>query len=57
MSSWNKVLAYILEVNKPVGTQRLAQDAAKLKDKERQQIKDKFKVQYHCQNVNCEQRC
>ncbi|XP_030840081.1 exocyst complex component 7 isoform X2 [Strongylocentrotus purpuratus] len=41
--SWNKVLAYILEVNKPVGTQRLAQDAAKLKDKERQQIKDKFK--------------
>lgn len=41
--SWNKVLAFILEVNKPVGTQRLAPDAAKLKDKERQQIKDKFK--------------
>ncbi|XP_072167863.1 exocyst complex component 7-like [Diadema setosum] len=41
--SWNKVLAHILEVNKPVATQRLAPDAAKLKDKERQQIKEKFK--------------
>ncbi|XP_022092388.1 exocyst complex component 7-like isoform X2 [Acanthaster planci] len=41
--SWNKVLSHILEVNKPMSSQRMAQEAAKLKDKERQQIKDKFK--------------
>ncbi|XP_071797550.1 exocyst complex component 7-like isoform X1 [Asterias amurensis] len=41
--SWNKVLFHILEVNKPMSTQRVTQDASKLKDRERQQIKDKFK--------------
>ncbi|XP_038047296.1 exocyst complex component 7-like isoform X1 [Patiria miniata] len=44
--SWNKVLSHILETNKPMSSQRMALEAAKLKDKERQQIKDKFKEQF-----------
>ncbi|XP_005100181.2 exocyst complex component 7 [Aplysia californica] len=41
--SWSKVLHYILEVDKPMSQQRTNnQDTVKLKDKERQNIKDKF---------------
>ncbi|GFR90341.1 exocyst complex component 7 [Elysia marginata] len=41
--SWSKVLHIILEVDKPMSQQRAAgQDNAKLKDKERQNIKDRF---------------
>ncbi|KAK7469684.1 hypothetical protein BaRGS_00036313 [Batillaria attramentaria] len=41
--SWSKVLHYILEVDKPMSLQRVHMDGtAKLKDKERQNIKDKF---------------
>ncbi|XP_059167515.1 exocyst complex component 7-like [Physella acuta] len=39
--SWSKVLHYILEMDKPFSQQR-AQEHVKLKDKERQNIKDKF---------------
>ncbi|KAH9519228.1 Exocyst complex component 7 [Bulinus truncatus] len=39
--SWSKVLHYILEMDKPMSQHR-AQDHVKLKDKERQNIKDKF---------------
>lgn len=41
--SWSKVLHIILEVDKPLSQQRAAsQDHTKLKDKERQNIKDRF---------------
>ncbi|XP_014786307.1 exocyst complex component 7 isoform X1 [Octopus bimaculoides] len=41
--SWSRVLHYILEVHKPISVQRAQQpELAKLKDKERQNIKDKF---------------
>ncbi|RUS71635.1 hypothetical protein EGW08_020605 [Elysia chlorotica] len=41
--SWSKVLHIILEVDKPMSQQRTAsQDNTKLKDKERQNIKDRF---------------
>ncbi|KAL8579445.1 hypothetical protein ACOMHN_026810 [Nucella lapillus] len=42
--SWSKVLHYILEVDKPMSVQRATQmdSTVKLKDKERQNIKDKF---------------
>lgn len=41
--SWSRVLHYILEVHKPISVQRAQNpDLAKLKDKERQNIKDKF---------------
>ncbi|KAK7112146.1 exocyst complex component 7-like [Littorina saxatilis] len=42
--SWSKVLHYILEMDKPMSAQRTAQmdGSVKLKDKERQNIKDKF---------------
>ncbi|CAG5116997.1 unnamed protein product [Candidula unifasciata] len=39
--SWSKALHYILEMDKPLSQHR-AQDNVKLKDKERQNIKDKF---------------
>lgn len=42
--SWSKVLHYILEMDKPMSLQRAHQmdSTVKLKDKERQNIKDKF---------------
>lgn len=41
--SWSRVLHYILEVHKPISVQRAQHpELAKLKDKERQNIKDKF---------------
>lgn len=40
--SWSRVLHYILEMNEPMSTQRTLNPDAKLKDKERQNIKDKF---------------
>ncbi|XP_050394156.1 exocyst complex component 7 [Patella vulgata] len=40
--SWSKVLHYLLEVDKPISIQRAQDPAAKLKDKDRQNIKDKF---------------
>ncbi|CAL1548455.1 unnamed protein product [Lymnaea stagnalis] len=39
--SWSKALHYILEMDKPISQQR-TQEHVKLKDKERQNIKDKF---------------
>ncbi|XP_077980769.1 exocyst complex component 7-like isoform X2 [Glandiceps talaboti] len=45
--SWSKVLTYILEVHKPTSSQRTSTPDlgghTKLKDKDRQNIKDKFK--------------
>lgn len=40
--SWSKVMHYILEINEPMSTQRMSNPDAKLKDKEKQNIKDKF---------------
>lgn len=40
--SWSKVMHYVMEMNEPISSQRLANPDAKLKDKERQNIKDKF---------------
>ncbi|ESO89271.1 hypothetical protein LOTGIDRAFT_210312 [Lottia gigantea] len=40
--SWSKVLHYLLEVDKPMSIQRAQDPNAKLKDKDRQNIKDKF---------------
>ncbi|KAL5019321.1 hypothetical protein ScPMuIL_005043 [Solemya velum] len=40
--SWSKVLHYILEVNEPMSYQRTQSPDLKLKDKTRQNIKDKF---------------
>ncbi|XP_033730844.1 exocyst complex component 7-like [Pecten maximus] len=41
--SWSRVMHYILEVNEPMSMQRTqALETAKLKDKEKQNIKDKF---------------
>lgn len=41
--SWSKVLHYILEVNEPMSVQRTqAAEPVKLKDKQKQNIKDKF---------------
>nr|XP_002731109.1 PREDICTED: exocyst complex component 7-like [Saccoglossus kowalevskii] len=42
--SWSKVLTNILEVHKPVSSQRATPEiGGKLKDRDRQNIKDKFK--------------
>ncbi|XP_060071715.1 exocyst complex component 7-like [Ylistrum balloti] len=41
--SWSRVMHYILEVNEPMSMQRTQSlETAKLKDKEKQNIKDKF---------------
>lgn len=40
--SWSKVLHYILEIDEPLSQQRLMQPDVKLKEKEKQNIKDKF---------------
>ncbi|KAK3738705.1 hypothetical protein QZH41_006251 [Actinostola sp. cb2023] len=40
---WSKVLHYLLEMDKPGATPKYADVGAKLKDKQRQTIKDKFK--------------
>ncbi|XP_052068125.1 exocyst complex component 7-like isoform X1 [Mytilus californianus] len=40
--SWSKVLHYILEIDEPLSQQRLMMPDVKLKDKEKQNIKDKF---------------
>ena len=41
--SWSKVLHYILEIDEPLSQQRLmSPETVKLKDKEKQNIKDKF---------------
>lgn len=47
--SWSRVLHYVLEVDKPVSQQRIMPEMnqlpnMKLKDKDRQNIKDKFSV-------------
>ncbi|XP_077866786.1 exocyst complex component 7-like [Saccoglossus kowalevskii] len=43
-TSWSKVLTNILEVHKPVSSQRATPEiGGKLKDRDRQNIKDKFK--------------
>ncbi|KAL4239242.1 Exocyst complex component 7 [Mactra antiquata] len=40
--SWSRVMHYILEMNEPMSSQRMTNPDAKLKDKEKQNIKDKF---------------
>ncbi|KAL3877047.1 hypothetical protein ACJMK2_034802 [Sinanodonta woodiana] len=40
--SWSKVMHYLLEVNEPMSVQRTMNPDTKLKEKERQNIKDKF---------------
>lgn len=40
--SWSRVMHYLLEINEPMSTQRMTNPDAKLKEKERQNIKDKF---------------
>ena len=40
--SWSRVLTYVLEAHNPISQQRTLSPEAKLKDKERQIIKDKF---------------
>ncbi|XP_060593061.1 LOW QUALITY PROTEIN: exocyst complex component 7-like [Ruditapes philippinarum] len=40
--SWSRVMHYILEMNEPMSSQRMSNPDAKLKDKEKQNIKDKF---------------
>ncbi|XP_053390716.1 exocyst complex component 7-like [Mercenaria mercenaria] len=40
--SWSRVMHFILEMNEPMSSQRMANPDAKLKDKEKQNIKDKF---------------
>lgn len=47
--SWSRVLHYVLEVDKPVSQQRIMPEMnqlpnMRLKDKDRQNIKDKFSV-------------
>lgn len=47
--SWSRVLHYVLEIDKPLSQQRmqpemLAVAGMRLKDKDRQNIKDKFNV-------------
>lgn len=46
--SWSKVLHFLLEVDKPYSQQRVAPDVtgnpSKMKDKHRQNIKDRFYV-------------
>ncbi len=47
--SWSRVLHYVLEIDKPLSQQRTLPEmnnmaAMKLKDKDRQNIKDKFSV-------------
>ena len=43
--SWSKVLHYVLEIDKPLSQQRtLPEMNNRLKDKDRQNIKDKFMV-------------
>lgn len=40
---WGKVLNFLLEMDKPMSAHRAAEPQTKLKDKQRQAIKDKFK--------------
>ncbi|XP_052782114.1 exocyst complex component 7-like isoform X2 [Mya arenaria] len=40
--SWSRVMHYILEMNEPMSSQRMLSPDTKLKDKEKQNIKDKF---------------
>ncbi|KAH7970301.1 hypothetical protein HPB49_002387 [Dermacentor silvarum] len=40
--SWSRVLHYVLEVDRPLSTSAVAAGGAKLRDKDRQTIKDKF---------------
>ncbi|KAK3090620.1 hypothetical protein FSP39_013185 [Pinctada imbricata] len=41
--SWSKVLHFVLEMNEPISQQRIQQmETSKIKDKEKQNIKDKF---------------
>ncbi|XP_052265478.1 exocyst complex component 7-like isoform X8 [Dreissena polymorpha] len=40
--SWSRVMHYIMEINEPMSSQRMMNPEAKLKEKEKQNIKDKF---------------
>jgi len=49
--SWSRVLHYVLEIDKPLSQQRTLPEmnnmaSMKLKDKDRQNIKDKFSVSF-----------